>query len=458
MQMVYKLKKIKKSLRDKLINLIRDTLDNGNSVKVNNIESEIFNLSRKIDETNILLRNLNQTTNLVSKKIANNGIFTGAFIIHNVEAWDSIGGVIKTFSNDPRFIPLVFSINRRFPGEERFIDEDKVHAFLTSENIEHIRLNNDNSYMDLDVIKTLNPDFIFRQSQWDNDYPPGFSTENLRFSKLYYIPYEIMNFLEGVDKNINNSYYHQSCELVFSANAFSKEQDEKQSLIKNHAVTGHPKVEAFMGSKASWPLGNSKNFKVIWGAHHSIFDGWSNFGMFLNSYKTMLDFATEHQEIDIVFSPHPGLVTIMKNISDEEIKNNYTDFITAWNALKNTSYSVFSTYSSMFKAADLLLIDGISWLLEFQLEKKPIIFLERDNHLPFDTNGKLIAEGLNSTKNINEALNLLLEFKNGKVDTHKESQIRNCEQFLILDENKSICQDIVSAIYNNLKQKNNVLN
>ncbi|HCR3030472.1 TPA: hypothetical protein ON286_004085, partial [Escherichia coli] len=84
----------------------------------------------------------------------------------------------------------------------------------------------------------------------------------------------------------------------------------------------------------------------------------------------------------------------------------------------------------MFKAADLLLIDGISWLLEFQLEKKPIIFLEREDHLPFDINGEKIRDGLNSVNNIDQALELLLEFRNGKVDTKIKNQKFNCEEYL----------------------------
>lgn len=451
-----KLKSIKKKIRDKLINLIRDSLENGNTERIINIDRDIKNLSDKINNISISVRNLNQTLNLVSKKIKRDGQFVCAFIIHNIEAWDSIGSVIKEFSHDPRFIPLVFSVNRRFPGETSFIDEDKVHNFLTSHEIEHIRLNNEDSYLDLDIIKTLSPDAIFRQSQWDNDYPPGFTTENLRFAKLYYIPYEIMNFLGGVDSNINNSYFHQSCELVFSANEYSKKQDEKYSTLKNHIVTGHPKVDVFTSSNPVWPIHNSKNYKVIWGAHHSIFEGWSNFGMFLSIYQSVLNFAKQNKDIDFVFSPHPALVTIMKNMPDDNIRNNFNNFITEWESLSNTSYCIFSTYSSMFKAADLLLIDGISWLLEFQLEKKPIIFLEREDHLPFDINGEKIRDGLNSVNNIDQALELLLEFRNGKVDTKIKNQKFNCEEYLT--GHGDIPKNIVTAVYNNLTSiKNNHL-
>lgn len=451
------MKNIKKIVRDKLVNLIRDSLKNGDSEKIDRINQELEHLSRNLDKTsaslldlNQTVRNLNQTVNLISKKIKKDNNFICAFIIHNVEAWDSIGSVIAEFSQDSRFTPIIFSVNRRFPGEKSFIDEDKVHKFLSSQNIDHIRLNNKNSYLDLDIIKTLSPDIIFRQSQWDYDYPPGFATENLRFAKLYYIPYEIMNFLDGVDENINNSYFHQSCELVFSANSYSKEQDEKLSTLKNHIVTGHPKVEVFQNAKPSWPIAESDNYKVIWGAHHSIFDGWSNFGMFLSIYKEMLVFAKNNQDIDIIFSPHPALVTIMNNIEDEGLRSDFDNFITEWNALSNTGYSIFSTYSSIFKAADLLLIDGISWLLEFQLEKKPIIFLERKNHLPFDGNGIKISEGLNAVNDIHQALNMLIEFKDGKADTKKSNQERNCEDFLIINKNDSVAKKIVSAVYDNI--------
>lgn len=169
----------------------------------------------------------------------------------------------------------------------------------------------------------------------------------------------------------------------------------------------------------------------------------------------MLNFAKNNQDIDLVFSPHPALVTIMRNMGDEKIKKEFDDFIAEWNELKNTSYSIFSTYSSMFRAADLLIVDGISWLLEFQLEHKPIIFLERDEHLPFNESGIHISKGVNAIKDIELALDLIIQFKNGKIDSKKKYQEDNCKEFLTIDGYESIPENIVASVYHNLTSDRN---
>ena len=263
------------------------------------------------------ITSLNQTVNMISanEDISAKNKIRCLFLIHNIESWDSVFSVYNEMLHNEKFNVIVASINRRYPGSSIFKDEDYVHRILTQLDIQHIRLNNNNSYDDLNIIKSLAPDVIFRQSQWDNDIPPGFSTNNLRFSKLCLIPYEIMNFVQ-LGFNHLSSYYHTSCWKLFVANNQTKIEQEQHDKLNglNVFVTGHPKVNALKTAKPFWPIetnSNVKKFRILWASHHSIDHNWSNFSVFLNIYNDMLNWAKSDNSIEFVFSPHPALVTVL---------------------------------------------------------------------------------------------------------------------------------------------------
>lgn len=138
------------------------------------------------------------------------------FLIHNLNAWYSISQVYQRLYNLNQTEVIVVSINKNFPSQIGFSGEDKVHNFLDNIQIPHIRLSMENSFQSLDILKAITPNIIFRQSQWDNDYPPAFSSENLDFAKLVYISYEIFNFLGAIATNetedaIIDSLFHRRC-------------------------------------------------------------------------------------------------------------------------------------------------------------------------------------------------------------------------------------------------------
>lgn len=441
---------IKFAVREKLKNIFLESIREAMIVDSENAKSEIKKLSGEVATINNKINILKQTINMLSNKNQTK-VIKCLFLVHHVEAWESLDGVYNEMKKDSRFNPIVATINRKFPGSQIYKDEDSIHAHMDKLGVEHIRFNNEDSYFCLDIIKSLSPDVIFRQSQWDVDIPPAFSTDELRFAKLCYIPYEIMNFLDGISNEIYNSHFQHSCSVVFCANVFAQKHKIEKSLLNNNLfVSGHPKVRKIKSAQPDWPIiseENNRKFKVIWGAHHSIYTGWSNFGMFLVAFEKILSFAKENQDIDIVFSPHPALMTMLEDINDIEVKEKIKNFFVTWKNLKNTHIHRFGTYSNMFAASDLLLIDGISWLLEYQVMNKPIVFMERDDHLPFNESGKLIKEGLNSVRTPDEAMALIVEFKNGKDDSKKDAQKKVSSRLLEIENIESCELKILDKIY-----------
>lgn len=423
------------------------TIEEINS-KINNIEMKIENIENKIIQEKLLeakndlasqlffhFNKLNSTVNIITK---NKRFFKKRvrclFLVHNISTWESLCSVYNLMLEDKLFEPIIATINKRFPGDDNYDGENELSEKLSLLGFAHIRMNSEDSFLDLEIIKLMAPDFIFRQSQWDNDIPPGFSTENLNFSHLLFIPYEIMNFLDVVDHNIENSFFHKSCSMIFLANEQTKmEVIKKYPFASNLYVCGHPKVETLGKSLPYWPISsaaNNNSYKVLWAAHHSIGEDWSNFGTFLSIYESMLEFAKMNSDIDVVFSPHPALFSTLKNEKYTEVAEKVQNWLEEWNNLQNTSYTESSTYGGLFAASDLLLVDGISWLLEYQLTNKPIIFLERDDHLPLLESGETIAKGTYRCRKIEDGLKRIVELKNGAIDYLSEQREKTISTLL----------------------------
>ncbi|ADP12972.1 conserved hypothetical protein [Erwinia sp. Ejp617] len=407
-------------------------------------------LIHQMAEQNLLLKKQStiakQTLHSLSRKVRNQSDkISCIFLVHNISAWDSLSPVYEAMQADNSFYPTVASINKKFPGEVNFGGEDIVHEKLSEQNIEHIRLKSENSYEDLDIIKTINPDVIFRQSQWDADIPPAFSSEELNFCHLAYVPYEIMNFLGNVDPNIENSPFHKHCSMLFVANEYAGNALKENDSLNNDRIyiTGHPKVESLLAAKEEWPIKSTdgeKKYRVLWGAHHSIDHNWSNFGTFLTIFKQMLNWAETTPDIEIVFSPHPALMTVLRSERYRDYRVETDIFFKRWNELPNTDIFENNTYGGIFKASDALIIDGISWLLEYQILNKPIIFIEREDHLPFLKSGEIIANSVYRVANFEAAKEALIDllktggdpFKQQREITHNELlSIRNASENIL---------------------------
>ncbi|WP_042959298.1 hypothetical protein [Erwinia tasmaniensis] len=397
---------------------------------------------------------LKNTLNALSRKVRNRSeVIHCLFLVHNVSAWDSLSPVYEAMLKDNAFQPVVASINKKFPGDISFSGEEIVDKKLSQLDIKHIRLKSENSYEDLEIIKTINPDVIFRQSQWDADIPPAFSSEELNFAQLAYVPYEIMNFLGNVDPNIENSQFHKNCSMLFVANKYAYDSLKSNTSINDDHIymTGHPKVEKLLASESEWPIDwpdERRNYRVIWGAHHSIEHNWSNFGTFMTVYPQMLDWAKKNSQVDIVFSPHPALLTTLLSEKYDSVRQGIEDFFKQWDELPNTSLFTNDTYGPLFQASDALIVDGISWLLEYQILDKPVIFIERDDHLPFLPSGDIIAEGVYRVAGFNDAVKYIEDLMTTSEDSLKQ-QRKNTLSELAHIKNASV--NILKVIKENLR-------
>jgi len=334
------------------------------------------------------------------------------FLTFYYEAWDALDEVWRLMSADPRFETTVISIPRHFTGDEGFGDEDKVDQFLTEQGVPHLRFDFDDYSEGNRRLRELAPDFVFVNYPWRRNYPAGYRPEQLaEFTKVAYIPYYSLPLVNepgdvGVAGHLYEQRTHQLASLVFTLDAADLDAYATTERGNGYVhLTGSPKIDHLLklaaAGAAEWPIpaGTSgpnsvpagRRFRVVWAPHHSYDNSWLNFGLFAQMHQQMLRLAASHRDIDFVMRPHPFLFGTLVDrgvLTQQQLD----DWIEDWTDLGNTAIHTDGEYASLFKATDLLVTDGISFLGEYPLVTgRPTVFLEKADHWQFSPLGEIAA-------------------------------------------------------------------
>lgn len=423
-------------------------------------------LEKKLTETGeqlMALTNLSRTNTQLSASISKrmphsfNKIHC-LFVINNINAWHSLDALVRALRLDDDFKVTVVSVNKSFPGQDCFSGELDVHKFLLVNGIHHIRLGMKDSFQALEIIMALSPDVIFRQSQWDDDYPPGFSSEYLRFTRLAIVPYDICNIVENVlfKGDIKNSavdsLFHRRCWRVYCANNEMLKIASMDGSLQGRQfrVVGHPKIDYLLNVKAFWPFksGGEGTYRILWSPHHIITQGWTDFGLFPLIWRQMLALAEKLTTMEFVFCPHPALMTQLTGPNSPVSAGEWEEFKERWSNLPSCNQYYGADYAAVAAASDLIITDGISLLAEGQLLRKPIIFTEREVHAPFNTIGNCLFKGFHTINDADALEDTITAILTGKLSDLSVEQSENVERiFPVRDSVHNIITDLKSIKY-----------
>lgn len=378
-------------------------------------ENDSFRRSELAAETQF--RELRGSVHLAARRAAPGRRPTKAlFLVHHIEAWDSYHDLVEAMRSSADFDPVVTTVPRHFHGYDGFSYEEEIHRGLEARGVPHLRLPMQRAGESLQLIKAIDPDLVFRQSQWDADVPPDVRTEELTFARLCLVPYETMNLLQNVPppeggNSAVDSALHRVAWAVFCTNDLMLDMARADNARagQHFRVTGHPKADRIRRAVPSWPLperpGHREVRRIVWSAHHSIGSKWANFGAFPTMADDMLTWATEDPTTEFVLMPHPALFAFVRSGSpDSPLTSDALDrWLERWGALPNTAVFTDGDYPPLLAASDLLITDGLSMLVEYQLLSRPVIFVERPDHRPFTTIGELVRTGTHAVGTVAEA-------------------------------------------------------
>jgi hypothetical protein len=360
------------------------------------------------------------------------------FLVHLLGAWDSCRAVVEAMDAAEDFEPIVASIPRRFRGASGLYGEDEVHRGLLDRGVPHLRFAADQGEDLLRLVKSIEPDIIFRQSQWDADVPDELGTDRLGFARTCLIPYETMNIVVNVPApgTVNtavDSAYHRAAWLVFCTNEEMREAAERDGARAGaqFRVVGHPKADHLLSVPPAWPLAPARAEpgprpgRVVWSAHHTIAHGWTDFGAFHLVREDMLHWARQRADVEFVFLPHPALLPLPDSDVSPIGRPEFDAWLRDWTALPNTAVLSEDDYGPTLAASDVMVTDGLSMLVEYQLFEKPVIFFERAGHRPFNAIGERVVGGVHPAHTMAEVRVLAEKFLGGHPDPLRDRQREN---------------------------------
>ncbi|MFT9099056.1 MAG: hypothetical protein ABF461_04465 [Zymomonas mobilis subsp. pomaceae] len=366
-------------------------------------------LERKLDQIRDTVNLVSQRSTRQSQKIK------VLFLIHNISMWDSLHDIYMIMRESDNFEPVVATSPRYFPETQDYQAEEDVHQGLEKEAIPHIRFKN-NFDEALQVIKAIGPDIIFRQMPWEVNTPESFQTQNLNFARLCYVPYYGLNILERLTSGEEeeqdfsiDQYFHRMCWRIYCENDLLYQRMKKKALRggDNIVVSGHPKLDRLWNARKhpAWPIKSEgkKKFRLIWAPHHSVGEGWLDFGTFPQSFGDMLHWAENAPDIEFVLKPHPLLfnaLLLYQIFTEAQVEQ----FKKLWNRLPNTALVEGGDYGPLLAASDAMITEGVSFLAEYQVfYDKPLIFLDSQRHRAFNEIGQKIMRGAYDVTTIAQA-------------------------------------------------------
>lgn len=326
------------------------------------------------------------------------------FLLFYFEAWDALDAIYRRMLADDRFEPIVISIPRKLTGDLNFGREGRVSKFLDKQGIAHERFSFKKGKRGLARLTEIAPDYIFLNYPWQRNYKLSYRIQNLaKIAKVAYVPYFSTSLVNepGVEGIALHQYMqptHRQAHMVFVNDRDVKKAFTEIGRADHVYLSGTPKIDALLNARETvqpfWPLQHSlgdHRFKLLWAPHHSFGPGWLNFGHFVDTCEHMLQWATAHPEVDVVFRPHPflfGTLTGEGIMTAQQVKR-WRD---AWDALPNTFTDKASSFPAIFLASDAMLTDGVSFLAEYPLVTgKPSIFWEKAERWAFTAIGEKSA-------------------------------------------------------------------
>jgi hypothetical protein len=381
------------------------------------------------------------------------------FVIHFRPYWPTLEPIYKAMLNSENFNPIVIAVSDEGRDLDPILtlddvkvvrsDIDNLSEFLSSRGIKHLNWNHYVKKFENDGIKSLQsiqPDILFRQTHYEHSMPPEFKVSNLVNVKICYLPYEF-EIAEVPHVNVEQELFQKAWKIFAPSSAheiYYKTKNNKLNLEMNF----HPKLEV-IAENSEMRGENLGRKRVLWAPHHSVSDDWLRFGTFHQIYRDFCNFVMNNSHIDFVLRGHHLLfdyVIKYEKLTTLELE----EFLSTWEALPNAFFDRNPDYADSFAESDILFTDGISFLAEYQVTKKPLVFLEREGHEALTRVGEHFVEGTYSCSSLSSALEMLESFSQGSLESKYGRRVGKADELLSANRNSAqqICETILRDFYN----------
>jgi hypothetical protein len=244
-------------------------------------------------------------------------------------------------------------------------------------------------------------DVVFLQNPYDLGRPPGYTVADLTRAghRICYIPYAIE--LGGTDEDICHQFNLPLQQMAWAVFARS---EEHRDLFAEHCaagnrhvvVTGHPKFDVLGRLDTAAPDPDLIAFArgrplVLWTPHFDVRFNGTRFGGGYSTFRHWRHFIPaefeRRQDLALVIRPHPAFYQAMVErgiLSQGELDTFFSRCAAAGNIRIDRSPS----YESVLAAADALVSDLSSMMIEYGISGRPVCYLHNPagpmHHLDYE--------------------------------------------------------------------------
>jgi len=313
----------------------------------------------------------------------------------------------------------------------------------------------------LDVKKELQPDIIYFSHPYDAITRPEYRIGNFLDVLTCYSSYAVMS--DNLPRYQYDLDFHNLLWKHFVETSIHKAIAEKYARNKgsNVIVTGYPFCDVFLDgnyvpNKGVWKISNNDIKNIIWAPHHTIGDYPSDsvaFSNFLLCHQFMLDIAKKYQNrIQIAFKPHPILKPELYNHKDWG-KQKTDEYYTTWENLVNGQLED-GDYVDLFCSSDAMILDSVSFIVEYMCTGKPSLFMVRDKSVPsrFNEFGLLALEALYKATSLEQVESFIETVVLSGQDNRKFERERFLETYFIPQNGKTASDNIFDSITSSVRK------
>lgn len=306
------------------------------------------------------------------------------FFVPDTALWDVFASIYLAMQAHPGFDVRVVAFQRQ--GVQTDLSAHETRAFYAAIGVPVDLYGFDDG--PVPVFGPADLDVAF-YTLGSTAYPRPFQIEFLSlFCLTVYIPYGFLQAAE-YEYQFNQTFHHAAWRVVANTvrerDCYTHYSDRRSSHV---VVARYPKFDLFSGADLAGP----ERPVVIWAPHWSVGLSYPrlNCGTFCDIYHDMMMLMGAHPQIDFVFKPHP-LLSHGLTISGFMSQAQYRDYVDLIAALPNVTVYEHGAYVDLFERSAAMITDSISFLAEYVLADRPLLFLDRPDRARFSAQGEAIV-------------------------------------------------------------------
>lgn len=369
----------------------------------------------------------------------------------NIGMWKN-DYLFKLMQADSRFDPYVISffVPVDSPDFQRR-NQEEMKAFFMSKGYPYYDMYDFEKKEWFDI-ESFQPDIVFYTQAVNVSYKQYNIQSLWKNTIFYYIPYCLL--MENETRS-DNTLLFNICMKVFAPSEYHKKYwSNFINRGKNVVVTGYPSfdylIENTNVSCTKWKCNDGRK-RIIWAPHHSITDyDLLSYSNFLEIADTMVDLADKYQEkVEFVFKPHPRLRPKLEQMDGWGVERT-NEYYSKWSKMSNTNY-IDGDYFDLFLTSDALIHDCSTFMAEYLLTGKPVLFNLRDiSAMDLNEYAKHCFEQHYIGRSLQDIEKFLNEIVLGGNDFMKSQRLEFVERELKVGCRKSVAESIYMEIKKDL--------